>query len=211
MSHLPKNNSIEAWQDYIQTLPSLGEHWVETSMGSGNPVVLSDTLGANLKARSALTGSLLLSKRIARLSNEQNVGLLLPTTAGGLLAGMAVMLLGKTLVTLNYTAPLDGMLSAIEQAGLKTVFTSSRFIDKCKSRGIDLEPLGEKVTLIMLEDLQAEISSWEKLLTLVDFRLEGCILVMTISIISMHQHCSISFSAVPGVPFVFRIFGLPPV
>lgn len=171
MSNLPEDNSIEAWHDYVQTLPSLGEHWVETSMRRGNPVVLSDTLGANLKARTALTGSLLLSKRIAKFSDEQNVGLLLPTTAGGLLAGMAVMLLGKTLVTLNYTAPLDGMLSAIEQAGLKTVFTSSRFLEKCKSRGIDLEPLGEKVTLIMLEDLQAEISSWEKLSTLLSCKL----------------------------------------
>mgnify|MGYP006079939027 CR=1 FL=1 len=166
MTDFPEDNSINTWMEYLDTLPSLGEHWVETSMRRGNPVVLSDTLGANLKARTALTGSLLLSKRIARINEQQNVGLLLPTTAGGLLASMAVMLLGKTLVTLNYTAPLDGMLSAIEQAGLKTVFTSSRFLEKCKTRGIDLEPLGEKVTLVMLEDIQAGISSWEKLSTL---------------------------------------------
>jgi len=166
MTDFPQDNSINTWMEYLDTFPSLGEHWVETSMRRGNPVVLSDTLGANLKARTALTGSLLLSKRIARISEEQNIGLLLPTTAGGLLAGMAVMLLGKTLVTLNYTAPLDGMLSAIDQAGLKTVFTSSRFLEKCKTRGIDLESLGEKVTLVMLEDIQAGISSWEKLSTL---------------------------------------------
>ena len=166
MTDFPEDNSINTWMEYLDTLPSLGEHWVETSMRRGNPVVLSDTLGANLKARTALTGSLLLSKRIASINEQQNVGLLLPTTAGGLLASMAVMLLGKTLVTLNYTAPLDGMLSAIEQAGLKTVFTSSRFLEKCKTRGIHLEPLGEKVTLVMLEDIQAGISSWEKLSTL---------------------------------------------
>lgn len=166
MTDFPEDNSINTWMEYLDTLPSLGEHWVETSMRRGNPVVLSDTLGANLKARTALTGSLLLSKRIASINEQQNVGLLLPTTAGGLLASMAVMLLGKTLVTLNYTAPLDGILSAIEQAGLKTVFTSSRFLEKCKTRGIHLEPLGEKVTLVMLEDIQAGISSWEKLSTL---------------------------------------------
>ncbi len=171
MTPFPEDNSMPSWMEYLDTLPSLGEHWIETSKSKGNPVVLADTLGANLKAKTALTGSLLLSKRIAKLSPEQNIGLLLPTTAGGLLSGMAVMILGKTLVPLNYTAPLDGMISAIEQAGLKTVYTSSKFLDKCKARGIDLAPLADKVKLIMLEEVNASIPSWEKILTLLSCKL----------------------------------------
>ena len=171
MIPLPEDNSMPSWMEYLDTLPSLGEHWVDTSKSRGNPVVLADTLGANLKAKTALTGSLLLSKRIAKLSPEQNIGLLLPTTAGGLLSGMAVMILGKTLVPLNYTAPLDGMISAIEQADLKTVYTSSKFLEKCKARGIDLAPLADKVKLIMLEDVNASIPTWEKVLTLLSCKL----------------------------------------
>ena len=166
MNQFPDSNDVLAWMDYVATLPSLGEHWVDTCKAPGNPVVLVDTLGTSLKAKSALTGSIILAKRIARTSAEQNVGLLLPTTAGGMLAGMATMILGKTLVTLNYTAPLDTIRSAIEQAGLKTVYTSSRFMDKLKSRGVDLSPLADSVNLVMLEDLQATISTGEKLLTL---------------------------------------------
>jgi len=171
MIPFPEDNSIPSWMEYLDTLPSLGEHWVDTSKSRGNPVVLADTLGANLKAKTALTGSLLLSKRIAKLSPEQNIGLLLPTTAGGLLSGMAVMILGKTLVPLNYTAPLDGMISAIEQADLKTVYTSSKFLEKCNARGIDLTPLADKVKLIMLEDVNASIPTWEKVLTLLSCKL----------------------------------------
>jgi acyl-[acyl-carrier-protein]-phospholipid O-acyltransferase/long-chain-fatty-acid--[acyl-carrier-protein] ligase len=171
MNDFPQSNDIQAWMDYVATLPSLGEHWVKTCKQPGNPVILVDTLGANLKAKTALTGTLLLAKRIARTCPEQNVGLLLPTTAGGLIAGMAVMVLGKTLVTLNYTAPIDTVISCIEQAGLNTVFTSHRFLDKLKTRGIDLEPLRDKTNLVMLEDLQASISTPEKLLTLLQCKL----------------------------------------
>jgi acyl-[acyl-carrier-protein]-phospholipid O-acyltransferase/long-chain-fatty-acid--[acyl-carrier-protein] ligase len=166
MNDFPDSNDVQAWMDYVATLPSLGEHWVETCKEPGNPVILADTVGASLKAKTALTGTFLLARRIKQTCPGQNVGLLLPTTAGGLLAGMAVMVLGKTLVTLNYTAPLDTIRSAIEQAGLKTVYTSRRFLDKLKTRGIDLEPLEDVVDLVMLEDLQAGISPFEKLLTL---------------------------------------------
>lgn len=166
MNDFPDSNDVQAWMDYIASLPSLGEHWVETCKQSGNPVVLVDTLGTTLKAKSALTGSLILAKRIARRSSEQHVGLLLPTTAGGMLAGMATMVLGKTLVTLNYTAPMDTILSAVEQAGLKTVYTSSRFMEKLAARGIHLDRLSERVDLVMLEDLLADVSKPEKLLTL---------------------------------------------
>ncbi len=166
MNDFPDSNDVQAWMDYVATLPSLGEHWVETCKEPGNPVILADTVGASLKAKTALTGTFLLARRIKQTCPGQNVGLLLPTTAGGLLAGMAVMVLGKTLVTLNYTAPLDTIRSAIEQAGLKTVYTSRRFLDKLKTRGIDLEPFEDVVDLVMLEDLQAGISPFEKLLTL---------------------------------------------
>jgi len=169
--NFPDDNDFQSWNAYVDKMPSIGEHWVETSKRPGNPEVLTDTLGTKLKAKTALTGSLVLSRRIAQESPEQNIGMLLPTTAGSLVAGMAVMILGKTLVTLNYTAPLETMISAIEQAELKTVYTSTRFIDNLKSRGIDIEPLSAKVRLVMLEDLRAGISKWEQITTLLQCKL----------------------------------------
>jgi len=166
MKQFPTENTVEAWTGYAASLPSLGEHWIETSKSPGNPVVLVDTMGTSLNARMALTGSLLLSRQIAQRSPEQNIGLLLPTTAGGMLAGMAVMMLGKTLVPLNYTAPVEVIISAIEQAELDTVYTSTRFLDKLKQRGADLSSLAEHVNLVMLEDVQAGISKVRKLGTL---------------------------------------------
>jgi acyl-[acyl-carrier-protein]-phospholipid O-acyltransferase / long-chain-fatty-acid--[acyl-carrier-protein] ligase len=166
MKRFPEVNDIQSWMNYVDTLPSLGEQWIDSAKLPGNPVILSDTLGANFKMKTALAGTLLLSKRIAKHSPEQNIGLLLPTTAGSMIASMAVMVLGKTLVTLNYTAPMESILSAIEQAELKTVYTSSRFLQNLKGRGVDLSSLTDKVTMIMLEDLHGDISPWEKVSTM---------------------------------------------
>jgi acyl-[acyl-carrier-protein]-phospholipid O-acyltransferase/long-chain-fatty-acid--[acyl-carrier-protein] ligase len=171
MYQFPDDNTFESWMNFLGTQPSLGEHWVETSLRAGDPVVLMDSMGTSLTARRALAGSLMLSRRIAAQSPEQNIGMLLPTTAGGLLTSMATMVLGKTLVPLNYTAPLDTIISAVEQAELKTVYTSSRFLEKLEQRGISLSPLKDRVTLVMLEELQAGISTWEKLLTLIKCKL----------------------------------------
>jgi acyl-[acyl-carrier-protein]-phospholipid O-acyltransferase/long-chain-fatty-acid--[acyl-carrier-protein] ligase len=171
IKQFPPNNTLETWMDYVDTLPSLGEHWVETAKLPGNPVILSDTLGANLKATTALVGTILLSKRIAQHSPEQNIGLLLPTTAGSMIASMAVIMLGKTLVTLNYTAPMDSIVSAIEQAELKTIYTSSRFLDNLKTRGVDLSSLSDMVNIVMLEDLRGDISPWEKVSTMITCKL----------------------------------------
>ena len=166
MTRFPEANDIQSWIDYVDTLPSLGEQWVESAKLPGNPVILSDTLGANLKVKTTLAGTIVLSKRIAKHSPEQNIGLLMPTTAASMIASMAVLVLGKTLVTLNYTAPMKSILSAIEQAELKTVYTSSRFLENLKSRGVDLSSLDDKVNLIMLEDLRGEITAWEKISTM---------------------------------------------
>jgi acyl-[acyl-carrier-protein]-phospholipid O-acyltransferase/long-chain-fatty-acid--[acyl-carrier-protein] ligase len=165
-NNFPDTNDTKAWFDYVDTLPSIGEHWVQTSKRPGNPVILKDTLGTNLTAKTALVGSIILSRRIANESPEQNIGILLPTTAGSLVAGMAVVLLGKTLVPLNYTAPIETMVSAIEQANLQTVYTSTRFLENLKKRGINLDPLANKVRLVMLEDLRAGVGTFEKISTL---------------------------------------------
>jgi acyl-[acyl-carrier-protein]-phospholipid O-acyltransferase / long-chain-fatty-acid--[acyl-carrier-protein] ligase len=162
----PTDTSSEAWQEYVHSLPTIGEQWIDTSCRKGNPVVLSDTLGTRLKSRQALTGSIVISRRIAKRSPEQNVGLLLPTSAGGMLANLAGILLGKTMVNLNFTASLDALLSAISQADIKVVYSSSRFLQKLEERGFNAERLKQEVTVIMLEDVNASVSTLEKALTL---------------------------------------------
>lgn len=171
LKHEVQSLSIESWQEYVDTFPSIGEQWLETSCSKGNPTVLIDTMGTSLKSKSALTGSVVMARKMAKLSPEQNIGILLPTSAAGMLANMAVMLLGKTIVNLNFSASQGVIHSALEQSGIQTIYTSTRFLKKLETRGLDIAALKQEANLVMLEDIQASISTLEKALTLLEIHL----------------------------------------
>ena len=80
------------------------------------------------------------------------VGVWLPSSMGAAVANIALAMLGKTSVNLNYTSAPDAVQSALRQCGCKVVLTSRRFTDRLK-----LEP-GPGVTLIYLEDFRAKIT-----------------------------------------------------
>lgn len=87
-----------------------------------------------------------------RLGPEQNVGVWLPTSLGGTLANLAIALLRKTSVNLNYTAGPEAVLSAARQAGIRTVITSKRFLLRA---ALELPP---EVERIYLEDVLAVVT-----------------------------------------------------
>jgi acyl-[acyl-carrier-protein]-phospholipid O-acyltransferase/long-chain-fatty-acid--[acyl-carrier-protein] ligase len=153
--------SINAWQEHILTMDTIPDAWISTVKRMGSEMAIADTLGDPLSARQALTASIAFSKRITKLSPEQNIGLLLPTSAGGVLANMAVLLSGKTVVNLNFTASKEAIASSIDQAAIKTVYSSKKFISKLSRKGIDLEPVLSTVNVVYLEDLKEEFTKVE--------------------------------------------------
>lgn len=153
--------SIIAWQRFSTELQTLPDAWIDSVKQIDAEMALADTLSEPLSARRALTGAIAFSRRINTISPEQNIGLLLPTSSGGVIANMAGLLSGKTLVNLNYTASTHAFTRALQQAEINTVYTSSRFLKKLQQRGIDLsEPLS-KVTVVELETLRESISKLE--------------------------------------------------
>ena len=157
---------MKQWKSLYPPTEAIGPLWIKACKRPGNPVVLKDTLGTRLKAKQALVGSIVLGRRIAKLNPEQRVGLLLPTSAAGMLCNMACLLMGKTVVNLNYSASREALLSSIEQTGISTLFTSRRFLRALQDRGVDITALEAQVKLVMLEDLRQEISKGERLMTL---------------------------------------------
>ncbi len=85
------------------------------------------------------------------------VGVWLPQSAGGVVANIALSLLHKTAVNLNYTAGTENVRSAVRQCGLRHVLTSKRFTQRV---GLDLGP---EVEIIYLEDARAAISTFQRL------------------------------------------------
>lgn len=153
--------SISAWEQHIGQLEPLPRAWIDTVKMGSSSLAIVDGTGDSLTRSRALTAAICLSRRIRRLSPGQRVGILLPTSAGGVLTNMAVLLNGQSIVNLNYSANPDAVASAIEQAELGTVFSSRRFIDKLQHRGIDFSIALGRVNLVMLEDVFTDIGRVE--------------------------------------------------
>ncbi|MEH6471633.1 MAG: acyl-[ACP]--phospholipid O-acyltransferase [Halopseudomonas sp.] len=156
--------SVSSWETHVASLPTLAEAWVASAKQRGSKLAIADTLvGSDLSGSRALAGAMAMTKRIQRLSPEPHVGLLVPTSAGGVLANMASLMAGKTIVNLNYSASVEALQSAVEQAEIKTIYTSKRFIAKLSKRGLDLEPLLERVQVVYLEQLREQFGRSELL------------------------------------------------
>lgn len=109
----------------------------------------------------ALAGAKILAKLLRpKLAQEKMVGLWIPPSAGGAVANVAVALLGKTAVNLNYSIPSPEILqAAIRQCGIRKILTSKLFALK-----MPLDP-GPDVEVIYLEDFRKKISNRQRLFT----------------------------------------------
>jgi acyl-[acyl-carrier-protein]-phospholipid O-acyltransferase / long-chain-fatty-acid--[acyl-carrier-protein] ligase len=106
----------------------------------------------------ALVGAILIARWLRpRIGDDRNVGVWLPSSVGGALANLALPLLGRTSVNLNYTAGIEAVRSAAKQTGMKTVVTSKRFLARMP---LDLGP---EIALVALEEAAPAIGRWRRL------------------------------------------------
>ncbi|MCP3662005.1 MAG: acyl-[ACP]--phospholipid O-acyltransferase [Gammaproteobacteria bacterium] len=156
--------SIEAWERYTDRLDPIPLAWIRTVKRQGGNLCVADARGGSeLSGYKTLTAAILFSRLIGRRSREQNIGLLLPTSSAGIITNMAVLLLGKRVVNLNYTASLQSLEAAVSKAEIETIYTSRRFIKKLSQRGVLLDSLLAKCNPVYLEDLKDEIAAPGKL------------------------------------------------
>jgi acyl-[acyl-carrier-protein]-phospholipid O-acyltransferase/long-chain-fatty-acid--[acyl-carrier-protein] ligase len=100
-----------------------------------------------------LAGAMCLADQLRPiLRNDRMVGVWLPSSVGGAVANIALALLGKTTVNLNYTASPEGIESAIRQCRLRHILTSRKFTD---ARPLDVDA---NVQLVNLEDVRQQIT-----------------------------------------------------
>ena len=119
---------------------------------------VADSTGARFRYGGLLVASILLGRRIRRLTRKQRyVGIMLPASVGGVVANIAALFARRVPVNLNFTASRDTLNSAINQCGLKVIITSRRFVDRAK---LELRP-----EMVMIEDLAALVGTWSKIKT----------------------------------------------
>jgi acyl-[acyl-carrier-protein]-phospholipid O-acyltransferase / long-chain-fatty-acid--[acyl-carrier-protein] ligase len=120
--------------------------------------LIDSTMKLELGYGKALAGAMCLANVLRPiLGDSRMVALWLPPSIGGVLANVALALLGKTSVNLNYTSSTSAVQSALRQCQSRFVLTSKRFTDRVK-----LDP-GPEVQALYLEDLATKITNSQRL------------------------------------------------
>ncbi len=114
--------------------------------------------GGSLLMRTLIFRRLLLRKVLA--DDERFVGLLIPPSAGGVLANAAVTISGRVSVNLNYTVTSETLNYCIAECGIRHVLTSRRFMERFDFK-LDAE-------LVYLEDLREQVTLADKLIAAAD-------------------------------------------
>jgi acyl-[acyl-carrier-protein]-phospholipid O-acyltransferase/long-chain-fatty-acid--[acyl-carrier-protein] ligase len=137
---------------------SLPEGFLSGARTHWNRPAIIDSLGTKLTYGQALTRALVLTRLLKRtLGSEPNVGLLIPPGAAAAVANIAVAMLGKVAINLNYSASKAVIDSSVTQSGIRQIITTPKILDK-----IGYKPDGE---LIYLEDLAKTVTLVDKVVS----------------------------------------------
>ena len=136
---------------------SLVYHFVKTARKNWSRRCISDATGKRLNYGQTLVSAVVLAGIINKLAEpDEKIGILLPPSAGGAIANLAVTISDKVAVNLNYTAAQEARNFAAEQCGIRCVISSRRFMEKA---GIS----GALDGVVFLEDIAAKISLQAKI------------------------------------------------
>ena len=150
---------------------------------------VADVMGKDLTYGRTLMGAILIAERLMPCTDtQQNVGIMLPPSAGAALANVAVALMGKTSVNLSYVVSDDVRDHAMAEAQIKHVITSRAFLEKLN---LDADP-GKH---LFLEDLIKDIPPIQKAKALFKARFLPLLAWRTVMNIDPDSTATILFSS----------------
>lgn len=114
-----------------------------------------------------ILGSILLGKKLAKLTREQEaVGLLLPNLSATVVAFFGLLAYRRVVALLNFSTGTHNVVLACHTAKINTVCTARAFIATARLQGM-VDALSEQgIRIVYLEDLRASVSFIDKMLAL---------------------------------------------
>jgi acyl-[acyl-carrier-protein]-phospholipid O-acyltransferase / long-chain-fatty-acid--[acyl-carrier-protein] ligase len=110
-----------------------------------------------------ILGSIILGRKLTAFTRPgEHVGVMLPNAVGTVVTFFALQSQGRVPAMMNFTTGAEGMLSCCTAAGIETILTSRRAVQKGKLDRL-VEAVSTKIRFIYLEDVRATISLKDKL------------------------------------------------
>jgi acyl-[acyl-carrier-protein]-phospholipid O-acyltransferase / long-chain-fatty-acid--[acyl-carrier-protein] ligase len=126
-------------------------------------IAVIDGDGSKFDYATLVRGSLALGAGFSKFTEKgENVGVLLPTGIGAVLAFFGLSAYGRVPAMLNFTAGSRNIRSAMKAAEARTIITARKFIDLGELHGLVSE-LSETAQIIYLEDVRENMGLSEKL------------------------------------------------
>ena len=125
-------------------------------------VAIIEPEGRELTYQEVVRGAFALGDMIRRFTRRgENVGVLLPTSAGGIIAILALHVDGRVAAMLNFTAGETALRSAIDTAKIRHVLTSRKFVEVGDLHGL-VDMLSSHARIHYLEDIKEAVDGKAK-------------------------------------------------
>jgi acyl-[acyl-carrier-protein]-phospholipid O-acyltransferase/long-chain-fatty-acid--[acyl-carrier-protein] ligase len=145
--------SSVAWNNYTSTLGTISEEWIQRVKQLPHLKSVTDSLGTKLTSAQLLATVMYMNNQMGlELGEAQNLGILLPPGAAGIIGNLTALSLGKTVVNLNYTAGEENFAHSLNDAEVKTIITARPFVKKLAAKGYDISKVIEQCNIIYIED-----------------------------------------------------------
>ncbi len=125
--------------------------------------ILEDQERNPLSYTDLIRAAFALGRKISGFTDKgERVGVMLPSSSGGVVTFFALHAFGRVPTMLNFTAGIRNLRAACELAGVKTVLTSHRFVEQGKLHDL-VDALETLTKVVYLEDVRAKIGLSDRL------------------------------------------------
>ena len=150
--------SFDAWEHQSQEFDPIPLAYIRSAKEHLGATCVIDTNGTELSNAKMLAATVAFAQQMRKLDREKNIAILLPASSAATIANIAVMLNGQTAVNLNFTTSIAAIQAGVKNAAIKTVYTSEKFIDKLKGRGLDTDAMLQGMRVVYMEQLKDQLS-----------------------------------------------------
>jgi acyl-[acyl-carrier-protein]-phospholipid O-acyltransferase/long-chain-fatty-acid--[acyl-carrier-protein] ligase len=164
--------SITAWDAYSEHLDPVPLAWLRAARREPDALSVADSNGTRLRNRE-LVGAVARLGRALKFTGktDRHIGVLLPPGTLSVQAIMAILLRGRAVVPMNYTAAPAVQVACLQSASVQHVMTSREFVDQLGERGVDTDSLLGQFQVHYVEDLLQGVPAWQKAIARLQFRL----------------------------------------
>jgi acyl-[acyl-carrier-protein]-phospholipid O-acyltransferase/long-chain-fatty-acid--[acyl-carrier-protein] ligase len=126
-------------------------------------LAIEDPLSGQLTYKRLLTAIAVLGRKLMPLAGEgKALGVMLPTSNGGVVTTFAVLSAGRVPAMINFSAGAANIRAACRAAEVETILTSRAFAEKGRLDHV-IAQLATELRIVYLEDIRPTIGTFDKL------------------------------------------------